>query len=100
MIDWNSLISNAIWIIALAWLLTVVSLSYWSAQTNNRKLGQELDRPHRQIQLNLGGMIFCVGLALVSDQTWQMIVLFALAVLFFVQLVISFRTQQKDSRDF
>lgn len=97
LINWNSLISNAIWIIALAWLLAVLSMAYWSAQTNHRKLGQELDRPNRQIQLNLGGMIFCVGLALVSDQTWQMIVLFAMAILFFVQLVISLRLVQKSN---
>lgn len=72
-------------------------MAYWSAQTNNRKLGQELDRPNRQIQLNLGGMIFCVGLALVSDQTWQMIVLFALAFLFFIQLVLSMRSTHKHN---
>ncbi len=97
MINWNSLLSNAIWIIALSWLLTVISLSYWSAQTQNRKLGQELDLPNRQTQLNLGGMLFCVGLALVSDQTWQMIVLFALAFLFFIQLVIAIRSLQKNN---
>jgi hypothetical protein len=72
-------------------------MAYWSAQTQNRKLGQELDLPNRQIQLNLGGMLFCVGLALVSDQTWQMIVLFALAFLFFIQLVIAIRSLQKNN---
>jgi len=72
-------------------------MAYWSAQTNQRKLGQELDLPNRQIQLNLGGMLFCVGLALVSDQTWQMIVLFALAFLFFIQLVIAIRSLQKNN---
>jgi hypothetical protein len=97
MINWNSLFSNAIWIISLSWLLTVISLSYWSAQTNNRKFSQELDRPNRQVQLNLGGMLFCIGLALVSDQTWQMIVLFALAFLFFIQLVMAMRSLQKNN---
>jgi len=72
-------------------------MAYWSAQTQNRKLSQELDLPNRQIQLNLGGMLFCVGLALVSDQTWQMIVLFALAFLFFIQLVIAIRSLQKNN---
>lgn len=96
LINWNSLISNTIWILALAWLLAVLSMAYWSAQTNQRKLGQELDRPNRQIQLNLGGMFFCVGLALVSDKTWQMIILLLLAVLFLVQVVISVRSRQNS----
>lgn len=97
MINWNSLLSNTIWIISLSWLLAVLSMAYWSAQTNNRKFSQELDRPNRQVQLNLGGMLFCIGLALVSDQTWQMIVLFALAFLFFIQLVMAMRSLQKNN---
>ena len=91
LIPWNSLISNSIWILALAWLLAVISISLWSANQNNRTLSKELDQPFRQMQLNLGGMLFCVGLALVSDATWQMIVLIFLGVMFFLQLVIATR---------
>ncbi|MDO9087387.1 MAG: hypothetical protein Q7U53_14355, partial [Anaerolineaceae bacterium] len=94
-INWNSLISNTIWILALAWLLAVLSMAYWSAQTNNRKLIAELDRPERQMQLNLGGMLFCVGLALVSEQLWQMLILIALGILFLVQLVFAARALQR-----
>lgn len=95
LINWNSLISNTIWILALAWLLAVLSMSLWSAHENDRKLTQELDRPIRQIQLNLGGMLFSTGLALVSDQLWQMIVLIALGIMFFVQLVLAVRAQRE-----
>ena len=95
LINWNSLISNAIWILALAWLLAVLSMAYWSAQNNNRTLSKELDRPQRQMQLNLGGMLFCVGLALVSDQLWQMLILIALGILFFVQLIFAARAHRQ-----
>jgi hypothetical protein len=95
LINWNSLISNTIWILALAWLLAVLSVAYWSAQTNNRKLIVELDRPERQMQLNLGGMLFSVGLALVSEHLWQMLILIALGILFFVQLFLAARTLQR-----
>jgi len=95
LINWNSLISNTIWILALAWLLAVLSMSLWSARENNRKLSTELDLPQRQMQLNLGGMLFCVGLALVSEQLWQMLILIALALMFFVQLVLSIRAKNK-----
>lgn len=95
LINWNSLISNTIWILALAWLLAVLSMSLWSARENDRKLSAELDRPNRQMQLNLGGMLFCVGLALVSEQLWQMLILIALGILFLVQLVIAARAIQK-----
>ena len=95
LINWNSLISNAIWIISLAWLLAVLSMSIWSARENDRKLSAELDRPNRQMQLNLGGMLFCVGLALVSEELWQMIILIALGILFLVQLVLAARAMQQ-----
>ncbi len=95
LINWNSLISNTIWILALAWLLAVISMAIWSARENNRKLSVELDQPNRQMQLNLGGMLFTVGLALVSEELWQMIILIALGVLFFVQLVLSARSMQR-----
>ncbi len=95
LINWNSLISNTIWILALAWLLAVLSMSIWSARENNRKLSAELDHPNRQMQLNLGGMLFCVGLALVSEQLWQMLILIALGVLFLVQLVMAARAMQQ-----
>ena len=95
LINWNSLISNAIWILSLSWLLAVLSMSVWSARESNRKLSAELDRPNRQMQLNLGGMLFCVGLALVSDQLWQMLILIALGVMFLVQLVLAARANQQ-----
>ena len=95
LINWNSLISNAIWIIALAWLLYVIAMARWSANNNNRSLSKELDRPNRQMQLNLGGMLFSVGLALVSEQLWQMLILIALGVLFLVQLVLAARSQRQ-----
>ena len=95
LINWNSLISNSIWIISLSWLLAVLSMSLWSARENNRKLSTELDRPHRQMQLNLGGMLFCVGLALVSEQLWQMLILIALGVMFLVQLILAARAMQQ-----
>jgi hypothetical protein len=70
-------------------------MSLWSARENNRKLSAELDRPNRQMQLNLGGMLFCVGLVLVSEQLWQMLILIALGVLFLVQLVLAARAMQQ-----
>jgi hypothetical protein len=70
-------------------------MAVWSARENNRKLSGELDQPGRQMQLNLGGMLFCVGLALVSEELWQMIILIALGVLFFIQLVLAARSLQR-----
>ena len=95
LIDWNGLLSNTIWIIALAWLLFVISMALWTANNNGRTFSKELDRPYRQIQLNLGGMLFCVGLVLVSEHLWQMLILIALGILFFVQLVFAARAHRQ-----
>jgi hypothetical protein len=70
-------------------------MALWTANNNNRTLGAELDRPQRQMQLNLGGMLFSVGLALVSDQLWQMLILIALGILFFVQLIFAARAHRQ-----
>ena len=66
----------------------------WSDTLRTRLAGKTI-APLWQPWLNLGGMLFCVGLALVSEQLWQMLILIALAVLFLVQLVLAARAMQR-----
>jgi hypothetical protein len=91
LIDVPSLISNLIWILALAWLLAVVSMARWDSDRLHIRLREQLDKPIQQIQLNAGGMLFCLGMGLVTDQTWQMAVWFVLVFVFFIQIVLLIR---------
>ncbi len=93
LIDWNALFSNFLWIIALAWLLAVISMARWEAHQLDRKLGSQLEQPKHQLRLNLGGLVFCLGLGLVADKTWEMLLWILLAIVFLIQVVIAARNK-------
>ena len=61
LLDFPSIISNFIWILALAWLLVVVSMARWQAHQHGRELREQLDQPLQQIQLNVGRFAFLSG---------------------------------------
>ena len=92
LLDFPSIISNFIWILALAWLLVVVSMARWQAHQHGRKLRELLDQPLQQIQLNVGGLLFCLGMGLVADRTWEIVLWFILAFVFLVQIVLAARS--------
>lgn len=91
LIDWNALFSNFVWILAVAWLLAIVSMARWEAIQKGSKTSAQLNQPKYQIQLNLGGLLFCLGLGLVADKTWEMVLWFLLSVVFLIQVVFAFR---------
>ena len=91
LIDWNGLFSNFLWMLALGWLLAIVSMARWEAYQKGTKTGKQLARPGYQIQLNLGGLLFCLGLGLVADKTWEMVLWFLLSIVFLIQVVFAAR---------
>ncbi|MHB8132793.1 MAG: hypothetical protein ACYDH1_01105 [Anaerolineaceae bacterium] len=92
LIDFPSLISNFIWILALAWLLVVVSMARWEAHRLSIRLREQLDKSTQQVQLNVGGLLFCLGMGLVTDKTWQIVLWFILAFVFLIQIVLAARS--------
>ncbi len=42
LIDWNALFSNFLWILALGWLLAIVSMARWEAYQKGTKTGKQL----------------------------------------------------------
>jgi len=92
LIDFPSLISNFIWILALAWLLVVVSMARWEAHRLGIRLREQLDKPVPQVHLNVGGLLFCLGMGLVADKTWQIVLWFILAFVFLIQIVLAARS--------
>lgn len=96
MIDWYTLFSNSLWILALALALAVLGMARWGARQQGMKLGKVLNRPSWQIALNVCGIIFCFGLAATADRTWEQIVWLVMAVLFGVQIWIVARVPRND----
>lgn len=93
LIDLNSVISNFIWILAIAWLLSVISMARWTAQQRGRKLGEQLNQPSEQLRLMVGGLILCLGLGLVVDSLWLMILWFLLGAIFIFLIILSVHQQ-------
>ena len=92
LIDLNSLFSNLIWILGLAWLLSVLSMARWRANQRGRNLREQLSKPGEQNRLMVGALILSVGLGLVAESTWQVVTWFVLAFLFIFLILISART--------
>ncbi len=82
MINWLSLLFNGIWILAIALVLTVVSIAYYQSRQAGKKIGRLLNTPKFTLPLNIAGGIFCLGMALTANRWWEIILWGLLAALF------------------
>jgi hypothetical protein len=89
MIDWSALTANALWILGCALALACLSHASWQASRKGSKLGVELQQPAVQVFLNLGGMLFAVGLAWTARRGYETVIWAVLAVLFAIQSVLA-----------
>ena len=85
MIGWGSLIANSAWILGCALALAVLSYASWQASIQHQKLRMTLNQPAFLRWVFLAGILFCAGLAGVSDVWWEIALWVGLAVLFLVQ---------------
>jgi hypothetical protein len=103
MIDWYNLVSNSFWIIGLATALATISFASWQASINHEKFKVVIGQPPIQVALNLAGVLFCIGLALTSTKTYEIILWSILAAAFGVWVILSWiqksrgRQTQKDN---
>jgi len=86
MIDWYNLIMNACWIFGCSVALAAVSYASWEASAQGEKIRTCISQSHIQITLNLGGFLFCVGLAGTSDVVWHRILWTILGLGFLAQV--------------
>ena len=71
MINWQSVISNTLWILGLAILLSALSYHYWLAHSKHRRLRRQLQSPGFQTLFWLGLFCFAAGLVGTSTQLWE-----------------------------
>ena len=88
MIDWFNLVANALWILALAIALAVVSHASWQASLSHEKFRTRLGQPGYQRAFDLAAVLFCAGMAGTSRHLWEIILWGGLAVLFIAQAVV------------
>jgi hypothetical protein len=78
--NWWYVGTNAIWIIALAWGIAVLGISYWESIEKRKRLQVILTQPQKLVSLTLALMCFSFGLGLTTSETWGKVLWFFLAI--------------------
>jgi hypothetical protein len=73
MINWLSVVANSFWVVGLAVILAALSYYYWLADQLGHSLREEFGRPRFQRLLVLGLLLVGIGLALTSNDLWQIL---------------------------
>ena len=95
MINWASVLANAIWVLGLAVVLAVASHAFYRAQTAGASFRRVLTRPRIAAVTFSGLALTAAGLALTSaGSLWDALVLWVLAVLCSAQAAIAFRDRR------
>ncbi len=87
MIDGWGVFSQALWIIGLAVNLAVISTANYQAQVERVRLRQKLGEAGFQLGINLGMVLFCVGLLLAGRSWWEKALWGLVGVSFLAQLL-------------
>jgi hypothetical protein len=85
--DWFYLLSNALWITALALALAVMSYTSWRSQIQGAAFRTVLEQAGPRFWLNLAALGFALGLALSGLAAWLR-VLWLLAAGWFVYQIV------------
>jgi len=95
MIDWYNLITNAVWIFGCSIVLATLSYSSWEASTKKSSFKELIQQHKIQIPLNVGGLLFTIGLAGTTQITWQKILWLIFSLIFLIQIIIESLNKNK-----
>jgi len=93
MIDWYNLISNAFWVFGCSVVLATLSYTSWEASTQTSSFRELIQQQKIQIPLNIGGVLFAIGLAGTTQNMWQKILWVILSLNFLIQIIIVSRNK-------
>ena len=99
MLDWLNLLFNSIWILALALGLSVVSIAYWEAQIEGKKLRALLGQYRYAFPLILAGVVFCLGMAATSTKLWEWIFWEISVILFGIKGWVVYKDRGQETED-
>ena len=85
LIDWRMVGFSSLWILGLSIILTVLGFVDYHAKTRQRRFREELRGSGYQRFINIGLVLFCLGLLGSSSTWWEKILrgLLALSFTFF-----------------
>jgi len=86
LIDWVSVGFSALWILGLGLVTAALSFANYLASQQKRRFRQVLEMPNCRIMINLGLVLFCLGLAGSVSIVWERLLWAVLALIFAVQI--------------
>ena len=99
MINWFQLLTNSIWISALALAFAVVGYTRWDTKLGKGRFRDLLNRSPRAILINLAGLLFCLGLALTDHAWWERLLWGILMVLFGIKIYLGSGASRRKTGD-
>ena len=82
LIDWRMIGFAASWVTGLAIILSALGFADYHAATSGRRFREEVARPRVSASINLGLMLFCLGLTGSARAWWETALWIVLAVAF------------------
>ena len=80
MIDWPSVLANAVWIVGAALALATFSYASWLSSLRGERLRDTLQQSAPQLLLRTAAVLFCLGLGLTANSLLETVLWLALAV--------------------
>jgi hypothetical protein len=96
MIDWPYVGWSALWILGLSIELAVLSIVYYLSGEHHQNFGQILAGRRYQLTLDLGMVLFCLGLAALAVVAWQRLAWGLLCAGFTVYLFLLLLKKEKN----
>jgi hypothetical protein len=92
MINWTALLTNAIWLLALSAALAIAGWASWQAALEKTRFLVVLQRRGTALALQGCLAVFCLGVALSVQATWERVAWALLTVLSVIQLAAAYRS--------
>ena len=96
LINWKMVGSASLWIIGLAVILAVFGFVDYHAKESGGRFRDHLREPNYQAWVNVGLVLFCLGLLGSAKALWEGILWGILAIAFIGFGISSFRTWKKS----
>jgi len=96
LIDWRMVGFAALWITGLAMVLSALGFADYHAAMSRSRFREEVARPRLSASINLGLMLFCLGLTGSARAWWERALWIVLATAFAAYAVHALRRLRRD----
>jgi hypothetical protein len=91
LIDWPSLVRNALWILGLSIVLAAWSYASWVAAQRRVRAWRAIEWPFFVVPVSGGLMLFAAGMTWGATRIWERVLWIALALAFLAQMTQGWR---------